>query len=148
MKHWEESWKYDAQRLDELRGVSSGDQTLCQMLDITSQTKWFYQEKLRMQKWAVLHLISKHSLNINFLCIFYELLMSLRNTNEELQWRTVLMYKWRTSISCNSQITSLNDERGAVTLLRINKGQRLKRNTLFSPSNTINTILKKNNFYE
>ena len=31
--------KYDAQRLDELRGVSSGDQTLCQMLDITSQTK-------------------------------------------------------------------------------------------------------------
>ena len=47
-----------------------------------------------------------------------------------------------------SQITSLNDERGAVTLLRTNKGQRLKRNTLFSPSNTINTILKKNNFYE
>ena len=25
----------------------------------------------RMQKWAVLHLISKHSLNINFLCIFF-----------------------------------------------------------------------------
>ena len=42
----------------------------------------------------------------------------------------------------------LNDESGAVTLFRTNKGQRLKRNTLFSPSNTINTILKKNNFYE
>ena len=43
MKHREESWKYDAQRsiLDELRGVSSGDETLCQMFDITSQTKWF-----------------------------------------------------------------------------------------------------------
>ena len=33
--------KYDAQRsiFDELRGVSSGDETLCRMLDITSQTK-------------------------------------------------------------------------------------------------------------
>ena len=44
---------------------------------------------------------------------------------------------------CNSQITSFNDERGAVTLFRTNKGQRLKSNTLFSPSNTINTIQKK-----
>ena len=43
MKHWEESWKYDAQRsiFDELRGVLSGDETLYRMLDITSQTKWF-----------------------------------------------------------------------------------------------------------
>ena len=44
MKHWEESWKYDAETaeyFDEFRGVSSGDETLCQMLDITSQTKWF-----------------------------------------------------------------------------------------------------------
>ena len=33
--------KYDAQRsiFGELRGVSSGDETLCRMLDITSQTK-------------------------------------------------------------------------------------------------------------
>ena len=33
--------KYDAQRsiFDELRGASSGDETLCRMLDITSQTK-------------------------------------------------------------------------------------------------------------
>jgi len=33
--------KYDAQRsiFDELRGVSSVDETLCQMLDISSQTK-------------------------------------------------------------------------------------------------------------
>ena len=43
MKHGEESWKYDLQQsiFDELRGVSSDDETLCQMLDITSQTKWF-----------------------------------------------------------------------------------------------------------
>ena len=58
MKHWEESWKSDAQWriLDEVQDVSSGDQadvssirhsvsagdeTLCWMLDITSQTKWF-----------------------------------------------------------------------------------------------------------
>ena len=33
--------EYDAQRsiFDEPRGVSSGDETLCGMLDITSQTK-------------------------------------------------------------------------------------------------------------
>ena len=40
------------------------------VLDITSQTKSLLTEELRMQKWAVFHLISKHSLNINFLCIF------------------------------------------------------------------------------
>ena len=35
-----ESRKYDAQRsiFDELRGVSSGDETQCRMLDTTSQT--------------------------------------------------------------------------------------------------------------
>jgi len=40
MKHLEESWKYDQQWsiFDELRGVSSGDETLCRMLAITSQT--------------------------------------------------------------------------------------------------------------
>ena len=45
MKHREESWKYDAQRsiFDELRGVSSGDETLCRMFDITSQTKSFWR---------------------------------------------------------------------------------------------------------
>ena len=38
VKHREESWKYDAQRsiFEELRGDSSGDETLCRMLDITS----------------------------------------------------------------------------------------------------------------
>ena len=43
MKHWEESWKYDAQQsiFDDFWGVSSDNETLCQMLDITSQTKWF-----------------------------------------------------------------------------------------------------------
>ena len=35
--------KQDAQRsiFDEFRGVSSGAETLCRMLDIASQTKWF-----------------------------------------------------------------------------------------------------------
>ena len=52
MNHWEESWKYDAQRsiFDKLRGVSSGEETLRRMLDITSQTKEVYAEKLKMQK--------------------------------------------------------------------------------------------------
>ena len=37
----DKSWKYDARWsiFDEFRGVSSGDETLCRMLDITSQTK-------------------------------------------------------------------------------------------------------------
>ena len=56
---------------DELGGVSSGGESLCRILDITSQAKWFNKEKLRMQKWAVFYLISKHSLNSNFLCIFF-----------------------------------------------------------------------------
>ena len=51
--------------------VPSPDEKLCRTLDTTSQTKGFYQKKLRMQKWTVFHLISKHSLNINFLCIFF-----------------------------------------------------------------------------
>ena len=43
MKCWEESWKYDVQQsiFDKLQGVSSDDETLCWMLDMTSQTKWF-----------------------------------------------------------------------------------------------------------
>ena len=52
MKHWEESWQYDVQQsiFDKLWGISSGDETLCQMLDITSQIKWFYKAKLRDAK--------------------------------------------------------------------------------------------------
>ena len=40
-KHREESLKYDARRsiFDELLGVSSGEETTCRMLYITSQTK-------------------------------------------------------------------------------------------------------------
>ena len=86
MKHWEESWKYDTQWsiFHELWGASSVDETLCRMLDITPQTKWFYKEKLRIQKWALFHLISKQSLNIYFLCIFFQLLMSLRRSFQTL----------------------------------------------------------------
>ena len=36
-------------KFDELRGVSSGDETLGRMFDISSQTKSFLKEKLRMQ---------------------------------------------------------------------------------------------------
>ena len=38
-KKWGTTRSLDVQRLDELRGVPSGDEKLCQMLDITSQTK-------------------------------------------------------------------------------------------------------------
>ena len=48
--------------LNELRGVSSCDETLRLILDITSQTEWFKKEHF-------FHLISNHLLNINFLCI-------------------------------------------------------------------------------
>ena len=105
MKHREESWKYDAQRsiFDELRGVSSGDETLCRMFDISSQTKSFLKEKLRMQKWAVFHLISKHSLNINFLWIFFMnlILMSLRRTFQGLSRAHFPLLK--DSIQCEKQ---------------------------------------------
>ena len=52
MKHWGENWKYDAQRsiFDELRGVSFGDETLCRMLDITSQTKMILEGEFRDAK--------------------------------------------------------------------------------------------------
>ena len=63
MKHLEVRQKYSAARriFNSLLGVSSGDETLhlmfdilhetlCQMFDISSQTKSFLKEKLRMQK--------------------------------------------------------------------------------------------------
>ena len=51
-------------------------------------------EKLGMQKWAVFRLVSKHSLNINFLFYFlYELLMSLRTADqEEISTRLLKFY--------------------------------------------------------
>ena len=46
MKHWEESWKYDAQRsiFDKLRGVSSREETLRRMLDYFSNKMSLYRE--------------------------------------------------------------------------------------------------------
>ena len=35
---------------DEFRGVSSGGETLCQVLDITSQTKMILEREIRTQK--------------------------------------------------------------------------------------------------
>ena len=56
MKHLEvqkysKGQKYSAARriFNSLLGVSSGDETLCRMFDISSQTKSFLKEKLRMQ---------------------------------------------------------------------------------------------------
>ena len=53
MKHLEVRQKYSAARriFDELRG----DETLCRMFDISSQTKSFLKEKLRM------HILSSFS---------------------------------------------------------------------------------------
>ena len=54
--HWEESWKCDSQRsiFDELQGVSSGDETLCRMLDITSQTMiWEEIKDLKMSSFFI-----------------------------------------------------------------------------------------------
>ena len=88
IKHQGGSWKYNTQWsiFDKLRGVSSGDETVCQMLDIASQTKWFQKEKLRTQNWAVFHLISnsliEHQVPLYFL---YELLMSLRTANKDMK---------------------------------------------------------------
>ena len=44
--------KNDAQRsiFDELRCVSSGDETLCRMLDITSQTKLILEGEIKDEK--------------------------------------------------------------------------------------------------
>ena len=73
MKHWEESWKYDVQQSvsDELWGVLHLVVKYCvEYLILLLKQKWFYQEKLGMQKRAVFHPFSKHLLNINFLCIF------------------------------------------------------------------------------
>ena len=52
---------------DELRGFSSGDETLSRMLDIASQTMILPGE-IKDAKWAVFH---PHSLNINFFCFFF-----------------------------------------------------------------------------
>ena len=58
--------KYDAQRstFGELRGVSSGDETLCRMFDISSQTKSFLKDaKMSSFSSDIQTLI----ININFL---------------------------------------------------------------------------------
>ena len=71
MKHQKESWKYEVQR------------SIWRILRCfiwwwnTVSSAWCYfsnkmilERELRMQKWAVFHLISKHSLNINLLACF------------------------------------------------------------------------------
>ena len=52
IKHREESWKYDGQRgiFDELRGVSSGDEKLRLMLDITLAKKIILEGEIKDAK--------------------------------------------------------------------------------------------------
>ena len=54
--------------------------------------QWFYKEKLRMQKWAFFHLISKHSWNINFLCISF--------MNYWWVWEVWSRCKWTVGFFC------------------------------------------------
>ena len=61
MKHGEESWKYEAQR-------SIWRISRCFIYYFSN--KMILERELRMQKWAVFHLVSKHSLNINLLACF------------------------------------------------------------------------------
>ena len=48
-KHWENSWKYDAQRsiFDKIRDVWKCDETLSRMFDISSQSKLKLRSKRR-----------------------------------------------------------------------------------------------------
>ena len=61
MKHGEESWKYEAQR-------SIWRISRCFIYYFSN--KMILERELRMQKWAVFHLVSKHSLIINLLACF------------------------------------------------------------------------------
>ena len=54
--------------------------------EIISPAKIILFEKyylLRMQKWPVFRLISKHSLNINFFCIFLWIINEFENTQSK-----------------------------------------------------------------
>ena len=80
MKHWVEGWKYDAQQsiFDELWGVSSSKETLRWMLDTASQ-RW----RNLVCKNEQFFMISKRSLNINFVCIFLWII----NESEKSMWK-------------------------------------------------------------
>ena len=74
MKHREESWKYDAQRsiFDELRGVSSGDETLHLMFDILLITLLLYHQltwynSLWLWRWLPHRLLKRQSLSTTVL---------------------------------------------------------------------------------
>ena len=73
IKHREESWKYDGQRgiFDELRGVSSGDETASNAWSFLSNKMILEGEIKDVKNEQFFYLISKHSWNINFLCIFF-----------------------------------------------------------------------------
>ena len=58
-----------------------------------------------MQKSAVFHLISEHSLNIDFLYFLYELLMTLRSVDESLFKLTLQIKK----NACQNIVHKLQD---------------------------------------
>ena len=76
MKHWGESWVENTTRCEVFLTIFTVFHLAmkhCRMPDITSQTKWFWREKLRFPNWAVFYHISKHSQTFP-LYFLYELL--------------------------------------------------------------------------
>ena len=71
MKHREESWKYEVQR-----SIWRISRCFIWWWNTVSSAWYYFSNKmildreLRMQKWAVFHLVSKHSLNINLFACF------------------------------------------------------------------------------
>ena len=47
---WDAVFHHQRSIFDELRGVSSGDETLCRMFDISSQTKSFFEGEIKEAK--------------------------------------------------------------------------------------------------
>ena len=74
------------------RAVWSGDETICWIFDITSETKWFLTEKLRMQKRANFHLISKHSFSKH---------------EFEIPMKQFWRFKWLLFVGWSSEVRSL-----------------------------------------
>ena len=58
---------YETERQPQRRGVSSGDKTLFQNFS----NKMILEGQIKDQQVSSFHLISKHALHINFLCIFF-----------------------------------------------------------------------------
>ena len=79
-KHWEESWKYDAQRsiFEEIRVVWKCDETLARVFDISSQSKLKLRSK-RRNKIVKIYANPNHGHGYDFFCFnLMNILMRLR----------------------------------------------------------------------